>query len=58
MWAKETNSFLISWDEGSMRIDVERIKEYDAVEMDVVLINTTGTETEMKVKGPTLKGYS
>lgn len=55
MWSKETNSFAINWDDGSMRIDVERIKEYKQIEMDVVLINTTGTETEMRVKGPTLR---
>lgn len=55
MWAKETNSFLISWEEDSIRIDVEKIKEYDEIEMDVTLINTTGTETDMKVKGTTLR---
>ena len=38
-----------------LRIDTEEIKEYEQVEMDVVLINTTGTETKMHVKGPTLR---
>lgn len=55
MWQKDTNSFAINWGKDSIRIDVEKIKEYDQVEMDVVLINTTGTETDLKVKGPTLR---
>ena len=55
LWSQDTNSFAINWDEGSIRIDIEKIKEYEPVEMDVVLINTTGTETEMRVKGPTLR---
>ncbi|NLX62407.1 MAG: FMN-binding protein [Tissierellia bacterium] len=55
LWSQDTNSFAINWEEGSLRIDVEKIKEYEAVEMDVVLINTTGTETEMTVKGATLR---
>lgn len=55
MWSQDTNSFAINWDGGSLRIDIEKIKEYEPVEMDVVLINTTGTETEMRAKGPTLR---
>lgn len=55
MWQKDTNSFAINCGEESTRIDIEKIKEYEQVEMDVVLINTTGTETDMKVKGPTLR---
>lgn len=54
MWQKDTNSFAIHWEDGSLRINTEDIKEYQQLEMDVVLINTTGTETAMKVKGPTL----
>lgn len=55
MWEKDTNSFAINWDDGSIRIDAEKIKEYEQVEMEVVLINTAGTETTMKVKGPTIR---
>ncbi|WP_325224511.1 FMN-binding protein [Schnuerera sp.] len=55
MWQKDTNSFAINWEDESIRIDIEKIKEYEQLEMDVVLINTTGTETDMKVKGPTLR---
>lgn len=55
MWQKDTNSFAINWEDGSTRIDIEEIKEYEQLEMEVVLINTTGTETKMKVKGPTLR---
>lgn len=55
MWQKDTNSFAINWDSGSLRIDTEEIKEYEQLEMNLVLINTTGTETSMKVKGPTLR---
>jgi len=54
-WQKDINSFAINWEGGSVRIDTEEIKEYEQVEMDVVLINTTGTETKMHVKGPTLR---
>lgn len=55
MWQKDTNSFAINWEDGSTRIDIEEIKEYEQLEMEVVLINTTGVETKMKVKGPTLR---
>lgn len=55
MWQKDTNSFAINWEDGSIRIDTEKIKDFEQVEMDVVLINTTGTETKMTVKGPTLR---
>lgn len=55
MWQQDTNSFAINWEEGSIRIDTDRIKEYEQMEMDVVLINTTGTKTEMAVKGPTIR---
>ncbi len=56
MWQKDINSFLINWNEGSIRIDTDEIKQYEQLEMDVTLINTTGTKTDMKVKGPTLRG--
>lgn len=55
MWQQDTNSFAINWDDGSIRIDTDKIKEYEQIEMDVVLINTTGTKTEMNVKGPTIR---
>ncbi len=55
MWQKDINSFAINWDRGSVRIDIDEIKEYDQLEMDVTLINTTGTETDMRVKGPSLR---
>jgi DMSO/TMAO reductase YedYZ molybdopterin-dependent catalytic subunit len=54
MWQKDINSFAINWEGGSIRIDTDEIKEYEQLEMDVTLINTTGTETKMRVKGPTL----
>ena len=55
MWQKDINSFAINWEGGSIRIDTDEIKEYEQLEMDVTLINTTGTETKMRVKGPTLR---
>ena len=55
MWQKDTNSFAINWEDESIRIDTGKIKEYEQLEMEVVLINTTGTETDMKIKGPTLR---
>ncbi|MBN2221731.1 MAG: FMN-binding protein [Vallitaleaceae bacterium] len=55
MWQMEDNSFSINWAEGSIRIDLEKIKTYEQIEMDAVLVNTTGSETEMHVKGPTLE---
>ncbi len=55
MWQKDINSFAINWENGSIRIDSEELKQYPQIEMDVTLINTTGTETKMHVKGPTLK---
>ncbi len=54
MWQQDINSVAINWDEGSVRIDTDEIKEYEQLEMDVTLINTTGTETDMHVKGPAL----
>ena len=54
MWQQDINSFAINWEEGSIRIDTDEIKEYDQLEMDVTIINTTGTETDMRVLGPTL----
>ena len=54
MWQQDINSFAINWDDGSIRIDTDEIKEYDQLEMDVTIINTTGTETDMHVVGPTL----
>ncbi len=55
MWDKDTNSFAINWEKGSVRIDTDKIREFDQIEMDVILINTTGTETKMRVKGPALR---
>lgn len=55
MWQKDTNSFAINWEDGSVRIDTDKIQEFEQLEMDVILINTTGTETKMRVKGPTLR---
>lgn len=55
MWQKDANSFAINWKDGSIRINTETIKGYEQVEMDVTLINTTGTETDFRVKGPTLR---
>jgi len=55
MWEKDSNSFAINWEGASVRINTEEIKEYEQMEMDVILINTTGTETPMRVKGPTLR---
>ena len=55
MWQKDVNSFAINWGESSIRIDTDEIKTYEQVEREVVLINTTGTHTNMKVKGPTLQ---
>lgn len=55
VWNKDINSLAINWEDDSIRIDIDKIKEYDQVEVDAVLINTTGTETDMKLKGPTLR---
>ncbi|MEL7646911.1 MAG: FMN-binding protein [Sedimentibacter sp.] len=55
MLSKDINSFAINWDGGSVRIDTDEIKQYEQLEMDVTLINTTGTETDMHVKGPALR---
>lgn len=54
MWQQDINSFAINWEEGSIRINTDSIKEYEQLEADVTLINTTGTENSMRVKGPTL----
>ncbi|MDY0236271.1 MAG: FMN-binding protein [Gudongella sp.] len=54
MWQKDLNSFAINIPEKSFRINSEEIKDFNQTEMDVTLINTTGTKTDMKVKGPTL----
>jgi Na+-translocating ferredoxin:NAD+ oxidoreductase RnfG subunit len=55
IWEKDDNSFVINYEKGSLRIDVEEIKDYPQVEKEVTLINTTGTESKMKVKGPRLR---
>jgi len=55
IWQKDDNSFAINYKNESLRIDIEEIKQYPQVEKKVTLINTTGTETEMNVKGPTLR---
>lgn len=55
MWQQDTNSFSINWDNGSIRINTEEIQDYESIEMDVTLINTTGTKTKMRVKGPTIR---
>lgn len=55
MWQQDINSFAINWEDDSVRIDTDEIKEYEQIEMDVTLINTTGTETDMRVKGPSLQ---
>lgn len=55
MWQKDLNSFAVNWEGGSVRINTDEIKKYDQLEMDVTLINTTGTETDMRVKGPSLR---
>lgn len=54
MWQKDENSFSINWEGGSVRINSDELKKYEQVEMDVVLINTTGTKTDIHVQGPTL----
>lgn len=54
MWQQDENSFSINWEGGSVRINSDELKEYDQVEIDAELINTTGTKTDMHVKGPTL----
>lgn len=55
MWQKDINSFAINWEEDSIRIDREKIEEYQQLDVEAVLINTTGRETSMKAKGPTLR---
>lgn len=55
MWQRDSNSFLINWEDGSVRINTETIKEYEQIQMEATLINTTGTQTKIKVKGPTLR---
>lgn len=54
MWQKDENSFSINWEGRSVRINSDELKKYDQVEIDAVLINTTGTKTHMHVKGPAL----
>lgn len=55
IWSKDINSMAINWEDDSIRIDIESIKDYDQVEVEAVLINTTGTETDMTLEGPTLR---
>ena len=55
MWQKDINSFAINWEDGFVRINTDELKQYEQLEMDVTLINTTGTKTDMHVKGPTLR---
>jgi Na+-translocating ferredoxin:NAD+ oxidoreductase RnfG subunit len=54
MWQKDDSSFSINWEDGSVRINSDELKKYEQVEVDAVLINTTGTKTDLHVKGPTL----
>lgn len=55
VWSKDINSMAINWEDDSIRIDTEKIKEYKQVKVEAVLINTTGTETDMTLEGPTLR---
>ena len=55
IWENDVNSFVINWDGGSQRIDTKKLKDFEQLDMSVVLINTTGTKTPMKVKGPSLR---
>ena len=55
VWNKDINSMSINWEDGSIRIDTEQIKEYDQVKVEAILINTTGTKTDMVLEGPTLR---
>ncbi len=52
---RDTNSFAINWEGGSVRINTDTIQTYEQTIQEVVLINTTGTEIGMTVKGPTLR---
>lgn len=54
MWQKDENSFSINWEDGTVRINSDNLKEYEQIEEDVILVNTTGTKTNMHVQGPTL----
>ena len=54
MWQKDLNSFAINLPGETIRINTDEIEEFNQTQMEVTLINTTGTRTEMKVKGPTL----
>ncbi len=54
-WQKDLNSFLINWEDDSFRINTDDVKDFEQVVRDVILINTTGTQTKMRVKGPTLR---
>lgn len=55
IWNKDINSMAINLEDDSIRIDIEKIKEYEQVKVEAVLINTTGTETDMVLEGPTLR---
>ena len=55
MWEKDINSMTINWEGDPIRVNTDEIKNYDQVEVDSILVNTTGTETPMKLKGPTLR---
>ena len=43
IWENDVNSFVINWDGGSQRIDTKKLKDFEQLDMSVVLINTTGT---------------
>lgn len=55
MWQEDMNSFVIRWAGGERRINTDEIKSYPSLEQSVVLVNTTGTETKMHVKGTALR---
>lgn len=55
MWDKDINSLAINWEDNTLRINTEEIKEYQQLEVETILLNTTGTENQITAKGPTLR---
>lgn len=54
LWDLDENSFAINWPGGSVRLTLEDVKNYPQEEVEATLIKTTGTKSQIQIKGPSL----
>lgn len=54
LWDMDENSFAINWTGGSVRLTLEDVKNYPQEEVEATLIKTTGTKSQIQIKGPSL----